>query len=446
MKKNYSLRRHLLLWISLPIIVATLLAILASYFSAKHEVEEIYDAQLVHSAKVLLQLTQHEIKEDEEFDLGIEDPSLQHKYERNFGYRIWFKDKIISQSPNTLDFKDFEAPPKFSDRTVNGKEWRFFVFVDPQNNIKIEVSEIYDIRYELILDLILSLILPALAFLPVILIIIWMGIKRVLKPVISISTEVNQRGSNDLSPILKTSLPFEISPLIVALNRLFQRIEDSFKREKQFTDNAAHELRTPLAAMKTQTQVLLKKLNNSKEHSEDLHNLNASIDRASNMVDQLLSFSRLQTDEIKFEAVNLSSLCESVLRDLSLHSLKKSIELEADIVPNLKVKGHNGSLEIMLRNLVGNSIKFTPFGGKISVSLYQEDKLIVLCITDTGIGIKDSDKDKVFERFYRANKNKEGTGLGLAMAKWVIDTHGADISLSDNQLSGLVVKVTIKVL
>jgi signal transduction histidine kinase len=446
MNTNYSLRRHLLLWISLPIVVVTLLALLASYFSAKHEVEEIYDAQLVHSAKVLLQLTQHEIKEDEEFDLGIEDPSLQHKYERNFGYRIWFKDKIISQSPNTLGFKDFEAPPKFSDQIINGKEWRFFVFVDPQNDIKIEVSEIYDIRYELILQLILSLILPALAFLPIILIVIWVGIKKVLKPVISISVEVDQRTSNDLSPIFRTSLPSEISPLIIALNRLFQRIEDSFKREKEFTDNAAHELRTPLAAMKTQTQVLLKKLDSSKEHSEDLHNLNASIDRASHMVDQLLSFSRLQTDAIEFEAVNLSSLCESVLRELSLHSLKKDIELEADITPDLKVRGHNGSLEIMLRNFVGNSIKFTPSSGKISVSLHQEDRRAVLRVADTGIGIKDSDKEKVFERFYRVQKNKEGTGLGLAMAKWVVDMHKAVISLSDNKPSGLIITVTMEAL
>lgn len=446
MNKNYSLRRHLLLWISLPIIAVTILALLASYFSARHEVEEIYDAQLVHSAKIVLQLTQHEIKEDEEFDLGIEDPSLQHKYERNFGYRIWFKDKIISQSPNTVDFKNFEAPPKFSDRNVNGKYWRFFVFVDPQNDIKIEVSEIYDIRYELILDLILSLILPALAFLPIILIIIWVGIKRVLKPVISISTEVDQRTSNDLSPISKTSLPVEISPLINALNRLFQRIDNSFKREIQFTDNAAHELRTPLAAIKTQTQVLIKKLNKKKEYSEDLYNLNASIDRASRLVDQLLSFSRLQTDEMKFEIVSLSILCERVLRDLSLISLKKNIELEADIASNLKVKGHSGALEIMLLNLVGNAIKFTPSGGKINVSLLAENNLAIICITDTGIGIKDSDKEKVFERFYRAQKNKEGTGLGLAMAKWVVDTHNADISLSDNKPSGLVITVTMKAL
>lgn len=441
MSNSYSLRRRLLFWISLPILVATFLSLLASYLSARHEVEEVYDAQLVHSAKTLLQLTQHEIMQDKEFELGLENPDLKHKYERNLGFRIWASNKLITRSSNTEDFTDFEAPPGFSDQNIKGHKWRFFVFLDPVNQIKIETSERYDIRYELIIELITALIIPALMSVPVVLVIIWIGVRKVLGPVIKISADVDRRGSNDLSPIPDNYLPKEILPLVRALNRLFTRIEESFNRERQFTDNAAHELRTPLAAMKTQAQVLLKKADDMPDCKEGLNNLQASIDRASRMVDQLLSFARLQSDQIEFEVADLSILTERILKDMSPLAVAKKIDLGADISPNIKVKGNPPALEIMLRNLIDNAIKFTPPGANIDVSLFEDNDKAVLKIADTGPGIKDTDKEKVFERFYRVQKNKQGSGLGLSMAKWVCDVHSADISLSDNKPVGLVVTV-----
>lgn len=442
--KSYSLRHRLILWISIPILVATLVALLASYLFSRHEVEEVYDAQLVHSAKVLLQLTQHEITEDEDFDLGIENPDLKHKYERKFGFRIWLGEEIITQSTSAEIFEGFEAAPGFSNQLIDGHQWRFFVFIDPVNNIKIEVSERYDIRYELIIQLVTSLLLPALLFLPVIFVIIWIGVRKVLKPVVKISADVDKRSSNDLSPINKAYLPEEIAPLVQALNNLFERIEDSFSRERQFSDNAAHELRTPLAAIKTQAQVLLKKAGDMPECADDLNNLHDAVDRASHMVDQLLSFTRLQSDKIEYERINFSALVDNVLKDLSPLAVKKKIDLEADIASELDVKGNKAALEIMVRNLVDNAVKFTPENGGIIVTAKQNARNIILCVADTGPGIEDSDKEKVFERFYRLQKNKQGSGLGLSMAKWVCDVHGAKIALTDNNPNGLIVTVTMQ--
>ena len=444
MNNNYSLRRRLIQWISIPILGATVLAVLTSYIFARHEIEEVYDAQLVHSAKVLLQLTQHEIMEDEGFHLGIENPDLQHKYERNLGFRIWVDEELITRSPNAENFADFQAPPGFSNQDVHGHEWRFFVFIDPANKIQIEVSERYDIRYELIIQLMTALILPALIFIPIILVIVWIGVRKVLKPVVKISADMDQRNSNDLSPIEKDILPEEIAPLVQALNRLFARIEDSFNRERQFTDNAAHELRTPLAAMKTQAQVLIKKSAAMPDCREGLDNLHASIDRASHMVDQLLSFTRLQADQIELKTVSFSSLAEEVLQEMSPLAVKKKIDLAADVAPNLKVRGNRNALAIMVRNLLDNAIKFTPLEGAISIAAFQEGANVILKISDTGPGIADAEKDKVFERFYRVQKNKPGSGLGLSMAKWVCDLHGADINLSDNSPKGLTVTITLR--
>lgn len=436
---NYSLRSRLLIWISVPVILATLLALVSSYYFCRHEIEEVYDAQLVHSAKVLLQLTEHEIMKDAGFRLGIENPDLQHKYERNLGFRIWIGDDLVTQSLNTKIFDTFEASPGFSNHIVDAHEWRFFVFLDAENKIKIEVSERYDIRYELIIQLMLSMIIPALLLLPVILLTIWFGVRKVLKPVVKISADVDKRGGDDLSPIQNEMAPEEIAPLIAALNRLFKRLEASFKREREFTDHAAHELRTPLAAMKTQTQVLMKKAKDIPECSEGLDNLQSSINRATHLVEQLLSFARLQHEELPQEKINLSDLLEKFIADILVKSAQKNITLSVEIAKECFVMAHTGSVGILLGNILDNAVKYTPEGGTVCVSLSASG---VLEIVDTGPGIGDDDKSRVFERFVRVDKTgQSGSGLGLSIAQWIANAHNITIKLLDNQPSGLRVQM-----
>ncbi|MCB9982196.1 MAG: sensor histidine kinase N-terminal domain-containing protein [Rhodospirillales bacterium] len=442
MKQTYSLRSRLIAWISIPIIVATLLALGMSYHFAKKEIEEVYDAQLVHSAKVLLQLIEHEIAQDKEFDLGLENPDLQHKYERKFGFRIWVDNNIITQSSNTGMFAGFEAPPGFSNQTIGKHDWRFFVFLDPANNIKIEVSERYDIRYELVIQLMGALILPAILFVPLIFLIVWIGVRKVLKPVVKISADVDRRGSDDLSSIEKDVLPQEIAPLIQALNRLFKRIEESFRREREFTDHAAHELRTPLAAMKTQTQVLMKKAATVPECAEGLENLQSSINRSAHLIEQLLSLARLQNEALPKGTMNLSECLLDAVANIRPRAEEKTINLTMEIAEDVNIHAHGASIDILLSNLLDNAVKYTPVGGSVHISL---EKSGTLKITDTGPGLSDKDKSRVFERFVRADKSgQNGSGLGLSIVKWICDVHGADISLDNNVPSGLVVTVTME--
>lgn len=437
--KHYSLRARLLSWIAVPITIAALLALSLSYYFARHEIEEVYDAQLVHSAKVLLQLTEHEIAQGKNFNLGLENPDLQHGYERDLGFRVWIAHEIITLSPNTQDFGNFEAPPGFSNRRVNGHEWRLFVFLDPARKIKIEVSESMDIRTELIIQLMLSLIVPALFFLPLILLIIGIGIRKVLKPVVKISAAVDERGSDDLSPIEKCAMPQEIAPLVLALNRLFKRMEESFKREREFTDYAAHELRTPLAAMKTQTQVLMKKAYNLPECAESLRNLQASIDRATHLVEQLLLLAHLQNETLPKEKISLSDCLLDVIESTRPRIAKKEITLTKEIARDVFIKAHGGSIDILLSNLLDNAVKYTPAGGTIHIIL---DRKGILAIADTGPGLSDTDKARVFERFVRADKTgQSGSGLGLSIVQWIADAHGVPVALRDNQPQGLSVQI-----
>lgn len=442
--KNYSLRSRLIAWISIPIVIATLMALALSYHFAKEEISEVYDAQLVHSAKVLLQLTEHEISQDTNFNLGLENPDLQHRYERKLGFRVWVGNDLITGSANTDHFGNFEAPPGFSDHLVDKHEWRFFVFLDPVKQIKIEVSERMDIRDELIVQLMISLIVPALLFLPVIIFMIWMGVRKVLKPVIKISADVDRRGSDDLSPIQKETLPQEIAPLVMAINRLFKRLSESFKREREFTDHAAHELRTPLAAMKTQTQVLMKKAKSVPECAEGLENLQSSINRATHLVEQLLSLARLQHDNLPQHKTDLSQLLHECLAEIQLRAQNKNIALKTDISDQCFVKAHADSVCILLGNLLDNAVKYTPEGGEISVA-FSQDGLVT--ITDSGPGLSDKDKEKVFERFIRADKSgQSGSGLGLSIVKWIAEAHDVTLKLADNQPCGLKVQIQWKVL
>lgn len=438
--KPYSLRRRLLITISIPVILTSLLTIAIGLWSAWHEIEEVYDAQLAHSAKVLLQLMEHELEEDgdeESFQLTEEDPISQHKYEKNLGFRIWYKDKLITQATLAKLYTDLEAPPGFSDQIVNGQKWRFFVYIGSPD-IRIETSERYSIRRELINKLIASLALPVLILVALVLYLVWRGIQKSMQPIIALSSEVDQRNSEDLSKIPTDQTPTEITPFVDAINRLFTRITDSFKREREFTDHAAHELRTPLAAMKTQAQVLLKTVKDS-DHQEDLKHLLISINRAGHLVDQLLLLARLQNQKFPKNNVNLSACIFEALKGVSNQAKEKQITLISHIQEGLYIAGYYESLIMLFSNLLSNSIKYSPSNSEIHINI---DSSGLFVLSDHGCGISDDDKIKIFQRFYRADKtNAPGSGLGLAIVKWIADAHNVDVQLRDNHPSGLTVSI-----
>jgi len=443
---SLSIKTQLVRRIFFPILLLFVVVGGVALFSADDEIGEVTDAQLAHSAKILLQLAEYEAKRHslEKIELGAEQPQLIHSYEDNLIFRLWKGDHLIMQSNGVERFKDLDVSAGFSDQTITGDRWRFLVFLDQASGIKIEIAEKNTVRDELVANILAGFLIPLSVFIPLLLFIVWLAIHKGFNRLVTISQTVDQRESNDFTEIDLGGIPQEVQPLIKALNRLFQRIENSFDRERAFTDNAAHELRTPLAAMKTQTQVLLLKLENLPEYRESLDNLHATIDRAAYMVEQLLSFSRLQTVNTKFEIVNFSELTEETLRYISPLALEKGVSIEADLVPDVNLRGDANALAVMIRNLVHNAIKYTPENGHINLSISVEDQQVVLQVTDTGQGINGDKKERVFERFYRINKNDGiGSGLGLSMVKWVCDVHRAKIVLADNTPTGLVVIITL---
>ncbi len=417
---------------------------LLAYFFSWHEIEEVYDSQLVHTAKTLLQFTEQEIAQSPEVPiyLGEENPTLQHSYENKTAFRIWRGDDLVLQSVKAKEFPLIETPPGFSDQLIDGKPWRFFVFIDAAKNLRIETSERYAIRYELITQLMVSLAIPMGILIPSLLAIVWIGVRKSLKPLVALSGAVDTRDMDDLTPIKNADVPLEAMPLGQALNRLFHRISESFRREREFTDHSDHELRTPLAAMKTQTQVLMKKAGGMPECREGLENLNSTIDRSTHLLEQLLSLARLQNEKFPLSETNLSECVEDAVAGIMGKAKEKDQTLSVSIAENIVIKGHADSLYILLRNLIDNAIKYTPEKGVITLALHNDGKLE---ITDTGSGISDANKHRVFNRFVRADRSGQtGSGLGLSIAQWIADAHGAVITLRDNKPHGLIVGLDFK--
>lgn len=438
---SLSLKKRLLVFISIPVLVAVLLIALLSFLFSWNEITEVYDAQMAHTAHVLIDLTKDDL-DSSDFrarHTASAAPGMQHSYERKTGYRVWYRDQLMLESLKARTFGDFQAPEGFSNHRLDGKPWRFFVYRDAANDITVEISERYAIRYELINQLMLSLFIPACLLIPVILALIWWATGKSLQPLIQLSRAVDTRHSDDLSAIRVDNIPAEVAPLTQAMNRFLSRLDDSFRREREFTDNAAHELRTPLAAMKTQTQVLDRKLGHRAEAKEGFENLNATIDRTHHLVEQLLSMARLQNQVFTLSPTDLSECLRQEIYELQPLLQAKNQTLQLDIADHVIIRGHADTLSMLLRNLLDNAIKYTPVQGTISVVLTAQG---FMTISDTGPGIPDKDKRRVFERFVRTDKTgKTGSGLGLSIAAWIAGIHGVSIELQDHQPRGLRVSI-----
>lgn len=438
---NYSIRRRLLLFITASTLGLTLLISGLALLSAYEEIEEVYDAQLAHSAKILLQLTEKEIGESSniQIELGTERPDIAHHYENKLTFRIWKDDILSTQSTQAETFGNFSAPPGYSNVNIDSEMWRFFVLLDPISNITIEVAEQLEIRQELILKILASFWLPLFLFVPLLILIIWWVTRIALKPIFVLSSEINNREANDFSPIHENLTPTEIRSLIHSMNSMLQRIQASFIREKQFTDNAAHELRTPLAAMKAQTQVLIKKSGHVPEFEAGLNDLLLSIDRATQMIEQLLELARLQAGVTDMQPIDLYLVLQETINEVSPLAERSHIRITMPARSAYLINGNGHALTIMLKNIVGNAIKFSPPESAIEIILGQSKGHIILAISDQGPGIPDQEKSKIFERFYRVKKSSHfsGSGLGLSIVKWVCDLHEADINLQDREPQGL---------
>ncbi len=356
-------------------------------------------------------------------------------YLDKFNFQVRTDDgKLLLHSSNAPNMPQNADTDGFSDKDVNSEKWRVFTTHNPNTKIRTIVAEPQDARNELGKRIAKDDIYILLLTFPLSGLLIWIIIGRGLKSLERVAREVSNRQSSHLEPVSISEVPSEIKPLVDELNNLFFRLKEGFERETRFTADAAHELRTPLAAIKTQAQVALNS-NDIKEKNIALEKLISSVNRSTHIVQQLLIMNKLVPEAINIndlDDVNLVKVARDILAMLVPAAVEKHIEIEFEPdeeVPNFK--GNTTAIGILIRNLVDNAIRYCGTDGHVIVRVYQEDNNIVLEVQDNGPGIPEELQARVFERFFRVLGNKtSGSGLGLAIVKQICMLHHGRVMLS----------------
>lgn len=434
-----SLRAKLLLLLLAIISAAWMATAVYIYIDAHHEIDELFDAQLAQSAQVLLAQASHDLKDrrEDDDDVAMEMAGAGHKYERKIAFQIWDKHgRLLLRSASAPVEPLARRESGFAETVIEGKPWRVYAQQDEDGEIRVQVGERHAVRNELAASLAQRLLLPLGIALPVLALLIWFAVGKGLNSLRHIGSEVAQRDPANLSPLEVLDAPDEIAPLLHALNALLGRLDQALESERRFTADAAHELRTPLAALKIQAQVA-RRAENEAQRNAALDNLILGVDRATHLIEQLLTLARLEPaggSAVLMASCDLAAIARQTLADLTPAALTKEIELGLSCPDSAMITGNADMLGILLRNLVDNAIRYTPRHGRIGVSLAAEQGRVRLEVMDSGLGIPEQERQRVFDRFYRILGNDAvGSGLGLSIVKRIADVHAASLSLASGE-------------
>lgn len=457
MAKPYSLRERLLwsLFGSMLVILGSI-GIVANHVS-QHEAEEIFSARLATSARVLEALLARQldkatisspivIRLPEELEHAeTHQPSAEgHPYENKLAFQVWSEDGRLLAKSATAPF-DMLGPrvPGFHEHLVNNEIWQ--VFTLQSGTIWIFAAEKNDVREEMAAEMSVAVLTP-LVFGGILLLLVtnFLAIRSV-KPVRSLAKSISQREPNSLEPIGVSNMPRELQSVISELNALLGRVRSAFIREQRFTDSAAHELRTPIAAIHVHLQNAEGAATQDEMRASVGQALEASR-RAKKLAEQLLIYSRVSSSVGLEEKgpLDLTALAQQVVRLMGPISAQRGQQIEVSALGQTKIVGEKTKIESLVQNLLDNASLYGATPGVIRVSLTGGPQQVVLCVENDGPAIPDDEKPKVFIPYYRTPGTKvSGTGLGLAIVQEIANQHGADVQIEDRVPgSGVRVRVT----
>ena len=439
--KNGTLTRKLFFRIAPTILVTIAVIGLFAYRSAKREINYVYDAQLINDASVLWALVEdefHEAGSDEtkklpSIDLDFNNQHAASKEADEYAsarmFRIWVSGKIMMFSDTALPATISQQSVGFSEVEYNHETWRIYTQAVPNSAVTIEVGEKRALRNKLVANILLQLSFSLLILVPAVGLLIWLGIKSGLGTIRTLVREIRSRSPDDLSSIPVDDLPRDLSPLGKSINQLLAKLEHSLTAERRFSDHAAHQLRTPLAGLKLQLQMLAKE-DDERERMALIGDLTRSTNRATHLVEQLLRAARVSHQPVNMKALPLYHIAASVIAEVAKVAAQKQLDISLEGQEEANVRADELLMKLMIGNLLDNAIKYTPISGKIRISLLPRDGMWCLTISDTGPGISESEREAVFHRFYRAaNPVTDGAGLGLAIVGEIIDRLSATIAL-----------------
>lgn len=396
-----------------------LFAVAWIYISTQAEVERVLDARLTEAARMVNSLlaerkVEMALATDTADDAPVQFQFGDASYERQLSCQIWSLDgKLIGRSEHAPSGQLTQSESGFSQSVINGETWRVYSIENASLGVRVMVGDSIAVRDRLVGDVVKGLAIPAILILPFLAGAIWISVRRGMRPLNDMATALSSRAANDLQPLPQQSLPDEIVPAVHALNGLFQRVQEAREREKNFTTFAAHELKTPLAGLKTQAQVALASQDGD-VHENALRQIAAGVDRTSRLVRQLLDLSSVEASDRAPNAssIRIADIVRRIAADMPSENARISIggDLEASQSTDAVL------LTLAIRNLIENALLHSQ--GTVQVGIAQDAHHLRVSVEDDGPGISEDELPRVTERFFRGrSKSPTGSGLGLAIVK-----------------------------
>ncbi len=429
-----SIRLRLLLALMAALILVAVVLGAVTYRSVLAETETLFDYQLRQMALSLRD--QGEIAPDQANALADE--------QLDFVIQIWSADGRAIYASRPHPDLPARALLGLADVAAGGQVWRTFSVTTGARVI--QVAQPRRIRQSLAADAALRSVTPLAVLAPLLALAVWWLVALTLKPLQRVAEDVKARDEQSLQPLPTQGMPDEVAPLVVALNALLHRLERSFGTQRAFVADAAHELRSPLTALKLQIHQL-ERADDAPTRAAAAAALTAGIDRAVRLVEQLLALARSEpgAPPVAATEVDLAEVVRGALAEVAPLAIARGTEIELHAVNAVPLRGDAAALAILVRNLADNAVRHAPPGSRIDVSVAHDDGHPLLVIDDSGPGIPAADRDRVFDRFYRRGEaDAEGSGLGLAIVRGVADRHGAVVSLDDSPLGGLRARVLFR--
>ncbi|HEY8607126.1 MAG TPA: ATP-binding protein [Noviherbaspirillum sp.] len=426
-----SLRIRLILLLGIAIAGATLLQFAVTFNTSMKKADTLFDYHMQQMAMALQ-------------DSNFEQPdwyTTQKEDEINFDFviQVWTDDGVRVYQSRPYRSLPEQGILGYSTVTLDNGDWRIYsVHTDTR---VIQVAQKMDSRRDRSIDLTLQSVWPIIPVSLLLLAAAWWVVTSALAPLNRIGNDLARRDAGSLAPVSDAGVPKEVSRLVAELNSLLVRVDGALQSQQRFVADAAHELRSPLTALKLQVQTLARARDDA-ARGHGISRLLAGVDRASRLVEQLLSLAR--EDPLAHESgpveVDLSACLDAAVADVAVLASARAISLQRTPSGPAVVNGDGESLRIMCRNLLDNAVRYTPEGGTVRADLVAGADGAELRVADSGPGISEQDRGRVFDRFYRLpGTSAGGSGLGLAIVRAIADRHGADIQLGQSDLGGLLV-------
>lgn len=400
------------------------------YFGSQSELEHVLDTRLQEAARMV-----HSMVASGSMPAaatGAAMPAILPDgpgYERQLSCQIWSLDgHLVARSSGAPAGQLAENVDGYANRSVDGELWRVFTIEDPVKQVRVMVGDRIGLRHKLVNDLIVGLLAPALLMLPLLGLLIWASLGRGLLPLRSMAEELQGRDADDMRPLDASRAPSEVQPLAEALNALFDKVEAARRHEREITAFAAHELRTPLAGLKTQAQIALA-ARDPAVRNHALSQILVSVDRTTRLVRQLLALTKLEAEGVSSR--DTSNRATDMLAEIIATAPPLSPNLRVEIDPalsDLKLPGARETWMLALRNVHENAVHHMPDGGTVCWRPTEDGTGIM--VQDQGPGIPEDELDLVTQRFYRGrHKSTSGTGLGLTIVAIAAKRLGAELLL-----------------